>query len=110
MEMGERELFQRISAVARRIEVDFRSYDESRDPRFLDSLVFQTDLLYRLLLRTNADNSVLTSLGQCGNLLISMQESPLALDDGRNNLPSVQTGRRGRPAFMISREQLEHLY
>ena len=82
-------------------------YDHSHDPCDLDLLIYKLSQLYRVLLASNIDTSILVNLSQCLTLLNNIQEHSHQETSGYT--PQTITSGRGRPKFDIPCEQLEHL-
>ena len=65
------------SEVSLAVAHQVTKYDESSDPCDLDFLIYKLQQLYRVLITSDVADSVLESLGQCLNILASMQEDSL---------------------------------
>ena len=94
------------SEVSLAVAHQVTKYDESSDPCDLDFLIYKLQQLYRVLITSDVADSVLESLGQCLNILASMQED--SHFTGYRSETVTNSG-RGRPRFEISRYQLEYL-
>ena len=81
-------------------------YEEDRDPRTLDSLVTQVDLLLQHLHRLEVDEELVQETAQALAVL-SQHEEAESLGSRRPSVDSTTTG--GRPRYNISQQQLEHL-
>ena len=82
------------------------NYEEDRDPRTLDSLVTQVDLLLQHLHRLEVDEELVQETAQALAVL-SQHEEAESLGSRRPSVDSTTTG--GRPRYNISQQQLEHL-
>ena len=92
--------------LAHVVTQEISKYDHSHDPNDLDFLIYKLTQLYKVLLASNVDTSVLERLSRCFTLLNSIQECSLP---GTGYFPQTITSGRGRPKFDITCEQLEHL-
>ena len=92
-------------SVARAVE----KYEEEKSPSSMDSLLFQANQLYRLLLASCGDGQlpILEQVGQSISLLNEIVDSMEGFNHTGYTAPSFHT--RGRPRFDIHREQIEHL-
>ena len=95
----------RVRELCRRVERDITLYEEQRDPQTLDSLVMQVDLLLQHLHRLGVEEEVVQDTSQALALLSQQGEVVELLGSWQIDY----TGRRGRPRYNISQQQLEHL-
>ena len=100
-----------VARSCRAVERAVEKYDEEKSPTSLDSLLFCTNELYRLLMATSGEqNQDLEEVGRGIGLLNEIEErtgEPDITGYTANPTPSYQS--RGRPKFDIHKEQIEHL-
>ena len=100
-----------VARSCRAVERAVENYDEEKSPTSLDSLLFCTNELYRLLMATSGEqNQDLEEVGRGIGLLNEIEErtgEPDITGYTANPTPSYQS--RGRPKFDIHKEKIEHL-
>ena len=96
----------RVRNLCHCVERNIAVYEEDRDPRTLDSLVTQVDLLLQHLHRLEVDEELVQETAQALAVL-SQHEEAESLGSRRPSVDSTTTG--GRPRYNISQQQLEHL-
>ena len=97
-------LIDSCGAVSRAVE----KYEEEKSPSSLDSLLYHSNRLYRLLLASSGEEE-LEQVGRSISLLMELEE---LLGDSSHSASSVRRHSprgRGRPKFDICKEQIEHL-
>jgi len=102
-----RELNDTLLGVCRSIQRLLLQYEESREPQGLDSLIYQVDRLYRILLACSA----------CSTDVLEAVSTSLALLQDADNTRSwsgyvsqlLTENRTGRPRLDIQQDQLEYL-
>ena len=97
-------LIDSCGAVSRAVE----KYEEEKSPSSLDSLLYHSNRLYRLLLASSGEEE-LEQVGRSISLLLELEE---LLGDSSHSASSVRRHSprgRGRPKFDICKEQIEHL-
>lgn len=104
------ELLEAVAAVCQRVKRLVACYEEGREPDKLDSLVFQVDRLYRILLALSTCSSdVVEAVGRSLSLLEDLNRAQ-STESACGYTPRVlQEDRRGRPKLDIKPEQLEYL-
>lgn len=104
------ELHEALTRVCGSVHRLLVSYEESREPGELDSLVYHVDRLYRTLVTLGTCRTeVLEAIGTSLSLLQDLNSSQ-NIGNGRGYEPQVLLGsHRGRPKLDIQQEQLEYL-
>ena len=86
--------------LCHRVERDITLYEEQRDPRTLDSLVMQVDLLLQHLHRLGVEEELVHDTSQA--LAVLFQHGEVVESLGSWQLD--YTGRLGRPRYNISQQ------
>lgn len=97
-----------LQEISRQVDQDVERYDSTKDPMILDSVTYLLDLLQRHLVHSESCNDELVEkIAVCRSVLIELEDT-LNRPTSLVALQQVSHG-RGRPRFLITREQLEHL-
>ena len=103
------ELAEALSRVCGAVKGLVESYEESRAPDKLDSLAFQVDRLYRMLLSLDiCSNQVLEAVSMSSSLLQELNDRVQSIGN-ECYTPQLLTHGIGRPKLNVTQEQLEHL-
>ena len=106
----EEQLSQYIELMSESVRRGFADYERNRDPKCLDRLIFHVSrLLHCLLMIPSYPLDSLTSLAQSLAILNTIQESSQGTEVFTQRIAVSISGRRGRPSYEISEEQLVHL-
>ena len=98
-----------ISILLSGVNADITRYDCCSDPQVLDHLVFQLELLQQYLLAGNAENDAILLLAQAVSAISSIYDSQISHLSNVATPINIHTNGRGRPALIITEEQLIHL-
>ena len=101
----------RIGGLCLQIRRNIRMLEEEKDPSFLDSLVFQFDLLIYHLNQMRAPEEVVVSVANAHSALVSLreEEQPEQNCCGGIQINYERSDGRGRPRYHIAEEQLASL-